>query len=485
MARTTATRLKFAGKLRASYDQTNYARRRSRYAGPRQTRRRRADHADIVHGIEGAADPGIDAWFELSIYKDYDSAEELAKGALAADPGSRFARSTLAEIYAYESRWHDAACQIEAVRGRHPQNKWYRLTHADLLIEGKELGKASAVLKESQSVPGLERHVYKRLSRISYRLGNLPATLYWQEKLVSLAPNYLVYASDYLFLAWLQIRVLDDFEAALRTLDAGSGIYRRNARIRETAESLRAGRPADEEPWVSWPATGSPPMGVPPHPREPVAVESFPGITRFPVSMPLVTMHTDLTAHIDAATSSIRESGDVVAVSESVLSISQGRAIPLELVDSGPLARLLCRFVRAHSPLHSPEGMQGAVAESGAARILAAAIGGGLGKATGRRGLFYKIAGPRTALIDDVAACMPPFDHHLILGPADADEFSERAAAEIGCRVCVVDANNKTGAWLIGASSGIDPAMVESILSDNPAGNEDEQTPIVLIKGLS
>jgi tetratricopeptide (TPR) repeat protein len=494
IASAAATRIEFAAKLRRSYASNSYP--SNKYSdGVPQHRAQKLDRKrhsfqylispNHIAGLEAVSDPGIDAYFTLCVSKDYDTAEELARKAVEIDPASRFARSALAEIYAYRSRLEEAARQIEAVRRYHPQNKWYRLTHADLLTDGKNLDEASAILKESQMVPGLGRHIYKRLSRIAYRSGNLPAALYWQERLVSLAPNYLVYASDYVFLAWLQVRVIDDTEAAIRTLEAGSEIYKRSGRIRKITESLRQGEWPDEDPWVSWPGADSPASDTKPELKEPITTDRFPGVFRIPISTPLVTMHSDLTALVDAATSSIREASDIVAISESVLSISQGRAIPLELVDPGPLARLLCRFVQSEGPLHSPEGMQGAVAEAGAARILAAAFGGGLGKLLGRSGLFYKIAGPRTAMIDDVAACMPPFDHHLILGPAAADEFCEKAASVLDCRVCVVDANNKTGAWLVGASSGTDRAIVESVLSDNPAGNEDEQTPIVLLKGLS
>ncbi len=483
MIKTTSTRLKFAGRLRREYRRGRYLAERGTYSSSSYSGAPRPFDT-ISSRLERAADPGIDAWFMLSVAKDYESAEEAALSALEADPGSRFARSALAEIYAFQSRFDEAIRQIEAARRHHPRNKWYRLTHADLLTEGKHLDEAVSVLKDSETIPDLRRHVYKRLSRISYRLGNLPAALYWQERLVSLAPNYLVYVSDYLFLAWLEVKVLDDFDAALRTLEAGSEIYKRSAAIRRAAEGLRRGRWVGDEPWDSWPAADSRRGDPAPSRKEPVVTDKHPGVARLAIPTPLVTMHSDFVALIDAATASVREPSDIVAVSESVLAISQGRAIPLELVDAGPLARLLCKFVHPEGPLHSPQGMQGAVAEAGAARILLAALGSGLGKLAGAHGLFYRIAGPRSAMIDDVAACMPPFDHHLILGPADPDGFSEAAASALGCRVCVVDANNKTGAWIIGASSGIDRAVVESVLSDNPAGNEDEQTPVVLIKGL-
>ncbi len=426
----------------------------------------------------------MEAWFALCAEKDYERAEALAEAVLEADPASRFARSTLAEIYAFKARWEEAIDQVVEARRRHPEDLWYRLTHADFLTEAKDFESAVAVLEEAAEFERLQRHAYKRLARLWFRLGELSRALHWQERLVALAPNYLVYASDYVLLAWLQVRVWGDSAAASRTLQAGLEIYKKGGVIRAAAERLERGELLSEPPPLSWPATDTPSAARRALTQAFQMRDEDTGLRRIPVPAPLVTMHTDLVALADAATASVREPSDVLAVSESVLAISQGRAIPLELVDPGPIARVLCRFVNPEGPLHSPEGMQGAVAEAGAPRVFAAAAAGGIGKLLRLHGLFYKVAGAPTAMIDDVAACMPPFDHHLILGPSRPDEFAALAAEALGCRVCVVDANNKTGAWIVGASTGIDKACVEEALSDNPAGNEDQQTPLVLIKGL-
>jgi len=114
-----------------------------------------------------------------------------------------------------------------------------------------------------------------------------------------------------------------------------------------------------------------------------------------------------------------------------------------------------------------------------------AAAAGGTGKAVGRPGWFYRVAGPRTAMIDDVAGCLPPHDHHVIFGPADPDRLSGDLAAELGCPVAVVDANHRTGAWVVGASAGVDRSWLAQALADNPAGNEDEQTPVVLVRRVT
>ena len=48
----------------------------------------------------------------------------------------------------------------------------------------------------------------------------------------------------------------------------------------------------------------------------------------------------------------------------------------------------------------------------------------------------------------------------------------------------MVDANHLSGAWVVGASEGVDRDWLTRVLADNPAGNEDEGTPVVLVRPL-
>jgi hypothetical protein len=122
--------------------------------------------------------------------------------------------------------------------------------------------------------------------------------------------------------------------------------------------------------------------------------------------------------------------------------------------------------------------------EAGRARVLAGTAAAVAGKLVRRRGWFYRVAGPGTAMIDDVAAAMPPHDHHVVFGPRDPRGLAGELARELGCGVAIVDANHLTGAWVVGASPGVDETWVRDALMDNPAGNEDEQTPVVILRPL-
>ena len=87
-------------------------------------------------------------------------------------------------------------------------------------------------------------------------------------------------------------------------------------------------------------------------------------------------------------------------------------------------------------------------------------------------------------MIDDVAACMPPHDHHVLFGPRDPDGLARSLAAQLGCEVAIVDANHLSGAWVVGATPKVDRRWLTAALADNPAGNEDERTPIVLVRRI-
>jgi len=414
-------------------------------------------------GSLGGDDLGLLAWLELTLEGDEDSAERDARAALAQAGEARFAAAALAEAL---QRRGDADGAVEAIRSareRHPKIPWYALTLADALVAAGRVDEARPVLEEAAEHPELRRHALKRLSRLTLEQGDAAAARHWFAELVALAPDYLVYASDYDRLGTLELAA-GEREAAHATWRCGARIYPRNARLRELLAEHFGEREALARPKIA-----------------PVS-EGQVGAKRIPVRTPFITLRTRLAELIADATRDVLEPGDVIALAESATAASQGRIVPLELVGSGPLARVLCRFVGKIGPLHSPEGMQGAVLVAGRPRVVLGAIAGAVGKLIGRRGWFYRVAGPQTAMIDDVAAAMPPHDHHVVFGPRAPDETAAELAAALGAAVAIVDANHLTGAWVVGASSGVDRPWLTAALEDNPAGNEDEQTPVVLVR---
>ncbi|HMM22927.1 MAG TPA: coenzyme F420-0:L-glutamate ligase [Selenomonadales bacterium] len=177
---------------------------------------------------------------------------------------------------------------------------------------------------------------------------------------------------------------------------------------------------------------------------------------------------------------------DIVSVAESVVAITQNRMIRPEELEPSFLACLLCRFVPQKGSLSSAYGMQAAMNAEGKWRVAFAMVVGMLAKLVGKNGVFYELAGEQAALIDDVTGTMPPFDKHIVYGPADPDGVAEAIKARFGCYgAAVADVNDLKRAAILGISKGLEPKQVARILIDNPFGNASERTPIVIIKNYA
>ena len=210
------------------------------------------------------------------------------------------------------------------------------------------------------------------------------------------------------------------------------------------------------------------------------------GVTyrRLPVRTHVVTQTDDIAELCDRYSKEVRRPGDILFVSEKVCAVTQGRAIPASEIKIGPLARFLWKRVRKVSygiGLRSPETMQCAINECGAARILVAAVLGGVTRFFGRRGDFYRIAGMQAATID-AHGTSPLQPDCVILGPKDPAKVAERIAQATGLAAAVVDVNDIGGSWVLGSHGVADKSLVEDILRDNPLGQKDEQTPFGLIR---
>jgi F420-0:gamma-glutamyl ligase len=197
-----------------------------------------------------------------------------------------------------------------------------------------------------------------------------------------------------------------------------------------------------------------------------------------------VTAADNIVDVIDQYTKPLRRPGDWLTISEKVVAVTQGRAIPESRIKIGLLARLLWRHVRQVPygiGLRSPSSMQCAINECGRLRILAASIVGLLGKLVGRRGDFYRIAGMQAATID-AAHTSPLQPDCVILGPKDPEKVVAAIRERTGCEAAVMDINDIGGSWVLAATGGIDRRLLENIMRDNPCGQKDEQTPIAIVR---
>jgi asparagine synthase (glutamine-hydrolysing) len=184
------------------------------------------------------------------------------------------------------------------------------------------------------------------------------------------------------------------------------------------------------------------------------------------------------------------QAGDIIAVSEKAVAICQGRSFPVEDVRVRPLARILSKFVGRTASgigLGIPATMELAIREAGAGRILLATAASAVTKPFGITGVFYRVAGPAVRAIDGpTRGTIPPYDGHAKMGPEDPEGVARDLAVALGADgvrvgVAIIDAND-IGVNILGTSPGVDAALVESLLRDNPLGQGAQQTPVALLR---
>jgi asparagine synthase (glutamine-hydrolysing) len=185
-------------------------------------------------------------------------------------------------------------------------------------------------------------------------------------------------------------------------------------------------------------------------------------------------------------------------VSEKIVAISQGRSYFIWDIEPSWWARTLSKFV-VRTPygigLGSPWTMELAIREAGLSRILLASGISAAGKAVGKRGLFYQIAGHSVRAIDGPTEySVFPANVSAKLAPAKPDKVAAELTGKVtdGLRaagldgaaralagVVVIDAND-IGRNVLGQASDRPDAFFEELFGDNPLGQGSEQTPLAV-----
>lgn len=181
------------------------------------------------------------------------------------------------------------------------------------------------------------------------------------------------------------------------------------------------------------------------------------------------------------------QSGDILFISEKIVAITQGRAIPLKDIKPRKLAVLLSNYVTktpAGIGLGMPETMEMALRECGIPRILFASAASAVTKLLGKKGVFYDIAGYKASSIDGPTPnTIPPYNQHVVLGPLFPDQVAKDVSSALGgVKIAVVDINDLNGVILGASHADMDRAHLVKVLKDNPLGQDHEQTPLGIIR---
>jgi hypothetical protein len=237
------------------------------------------------------------------------------------------------------------------------------------------------------------------------------------------------------------------------------------------------------------------PQGRIPKVRHVVVPLKFPDVNqperwRPTTAADVLPIRTHLLTHLDTPVDVVKRyvlphalPGDIVTIGETPVALMQGRFRHPQDVRPGWLAKRLCYYFMPTSSLATACGMQTLVDIVGSWRVLGAFLVGAVAKKfLGKPGMFYQLAGEQARLIDDVTGTLPPYDQFIVLGPDNPQQVVDQIQQETGLSAAIVDVNDLRAVKILAATADIRPELLEQALISNPAGNADEQTPVVLIR---
>ncbi len=181
--------------------------------------------------------------------------------------------------------------------------------------------------------------------------------------------------------------------------------------------------------------------------------------------------------------------GDIVVICQKIISILQKRIIYKKDVKVGFFANFLSKFVKktpAGFSVRNPLKMQVAINLAGLPRILFASFCGFICKLVGIPGVFYRVAGHQISQIDGFYGdAYPQYAEFGILGPKNCDEICDKLKQKFGFSFIVADVND-LGGNILGKNRDLrgKEKLILQILKDNPAGQSNQQTPIVIIRKI-
>lgn len=186
------------------------------------------------------------------------------------------------------------------------------------------------------------------------------------------------------------------------------------------------------------------------------------------------------------------KNGDIVSVSEKVISMCQSNVVYMQDVKLSPLARFMSCFGKRSKSgigITEPYKLQLMIDINGPAKVMYAGIAGAFGKLIGKHGIFYEILGEETAGIDGFYSHSAFKEYHTmaVLNPQHPDIVCNEISEKYSFPVMIVDAND-ISVNILGKSDILNTVSNEKLaelIEDNPSGQDDEQTPFIIIRDIT
>ncbi len=208
---------------------------------------------------------------------------------------------------------------------------------------------------------------------------------------------------------------------------------------------------------------------------------------RIPIKTHFITISDNLNSIISKYVLPVAEKNDIIVLCEKIVSIIQNRVVYKRDVKLGFWAKFLSKFAQKTPygfSVGNPLKMQVAINLAGLPRILLACFCSGIAKIFGISGTFYKVADHQISQIDGFyGEAFSQYAEMGILGSKDSDKVCEELRNNFSFSFVIADVND-LGRNIIGRSQDLkekDKIILEA-LKDNPAGQSNQQTPIIILR---
>ncbi|MDR0897191.1 MAG: F420-0--gamma-glutamyl ligase [Oscillospiraceae bacterium] len=182
--------------------------------------------------------------------------------------------------------------------------------------------------------------------------------------------------------------------------------------------------------------------------------------------------------------------GDILSFGAKVMAMCVGSVKTRDEVKPGFWAKLLWRFAGINTTgvgMHEPYKLQLVIDICGLPRVLLAVVLSALTKPFGVRGVFYKVCGKGVGGIDGFyfRSSFDVYKQMALINPDNPGGLCDDLEKATGIPVVLMDANDIQRDQL-GKSKGmpLTDAQLQDALRDNPSGQGDELTPLILIRPL-
>lgn len=210
---------------------------------------------------------------------------------------------------------------------------------------------------------------------------------------------------------------------------------------------------------------------------------------RYAVATHFVERGEDYIKVLDQYISPLYKKGDIISMSEKVISMCQNNTVEMKDVKLGFWAKFLSKFAMKTSAgigMNEPYKLQLAIDMKGLPLVLWASFCSGVGKIFGKRGIFYEIVGQDVAGIDGFYSHSAFETYHTlaVLNPKEPEKVCQNIYEKLGFSCILADAND-LNVELLGRSPDLNDKSEEyliNLIKDNPAGQDDELTPFIIIR---